>query len=121
MSTLPEQAHQRANGSSSLQNATVICPFTLRFTRQSLRFHTLFGYRQGEMLGLRMLCGPQTDLRALIGLIRKAFEYQKPLSPLATHLYTRSGEPVAINLVAQYFATTSCGDKPGVRLLSILW
>ena len=104
------------------RDATVLCPFSLQFARQSVRFHTLFGYRAGEIRGLRMLCGPKTDFRGLIALVRKAFEFQKPVPPLTVSLYKREGEPLSVSLLLQYCAASKDGaHKSGVRFLSKAW
>jgi hypothetical protein len=112
---------QQPQWNGTCRDTTVLCPFTLQFLRQSLRFYMLFGYNKGELLGLRMLCGPQTDLPRIVALVRKAFEFQKPMPFIAIHLYTRGGEPLPINLVVQYCAATNAADKAGVRLLSKSW
>jgi class 3 adenylate cyclase len=114
-----------SSSSSIPRDATVLCPFTLQFARQSVRFYTLFGYRAGEIRGLRMLCGPKTDYRGLIALIRKAFEFQKPVPALTVSLYTRVGEPLSLSVIVQYCAASTHPHhgphKSGVRFLSKAW
>jgi class 3 adenylate cyclase len=93
----------------------VICPYTLKFVKNSNKFSEVFGFAAHELRNFRMLCGPDTEFAKCVSNFREVYELQRKQFIL-TRLYTKSGDIAGMMaLTLTYQAKASGVNEDGTK------
>jgi class 3 adenylate cyclase len=93
----------------------IVCPYTLRFIRNSIRFCDIFEFQPHELRNIRMLSGPRTDIKSFTAALKSVFESrQKDFT--TSFLYKKNGDTVGIMAITlTYQAKSSGSDENGEK------